>query len=97
MSNLHIDYEKLESVTEKLKVIRHPYRIRIIELLHQHEQLTPNELQALLELSQAATSNHLKLMRVQQLIRFKRAGKNKIYSINRQVFEGILDCLKNCI
>jgi DNA-binding transcriptional ArsR family regulator len=95
MSN-YIDIEKLDCLVNRLKAITHPDRIAILELLNNKERANVSEIQAHLNLEQASTSNHLRLLRDQQIIVSKRAGKNKYYSLKHTVVEEIISCLSRC-
>jgi DNA-binding transcriptional ArsR family regulator len=97
MSQLLIDVEKLDCMANRLKALSHPDRIGIIELLQRNEKLSVGEIQAHLNLEQAATSNHLRILKDQQILMSKRAGKNKYYSIRYPVFTEIVNCINRCV
>ena len=97
MSQLIIDIEKLDCMSNRLKTLAHPARIQIIELLQENEKLSVSEIQAHLKLEQAATSNHLKLLRDQQIIYARRAGKNKYYSLKQATITEIIACINRCV
>jgi len=97
MSQPFIDVEKLDCMTNRLKALSHPDRIGIIELLQKNEKLSVGEIQAHMNLEQAATSNHLRLLKDQQILVSKRAGKNKYYSIKYVVFTEIINCINRCV
>ena len=71
--------EKMETMSEKLKALGHPKRLLIINLLKRHKKLTVKELQEHLNLGQATTSNHLKILKDQELVVFQRDGNSKYY------------------
>jgi DNA-binding transcriptional ArsR family regulator len=96
MSELFIDIEKLDCMVNRLKAISHPDRITILELLQKKEKATVSEIQAYLNLEQASTSNHLRILRDQQIVTSKRAGKNKFYSIKHVVVAEIISCISRC-
>jgi DNA-binding transcriptional ArsR family regulator len=92
-----IDVDKLECMANRLKAIAHPARIQIIELLQENEKLSVTELQGYLKVEQAATSNHLRLLKDQQIVYAKRAGKNKYYYLKQAVIEEIISCINRCM
>jgi len=96
MSESYIDIEKLDCMVNRLKALSHPDRIAILELLQKKERAAVGEIQAYLNLEQASTSNHLRILRDQQIVVAKRAGKNKYYSIKHTVVAGIISCINRC-
>jgi DNA-binding transcriptional ArsR family regulator len=96
MAENYIDIEKLDCMVNRLKALSHPDRIAILELLNRKEKASVSEIQAHLNLEQASTSNHLRLLRDQQIVKAKRAGKNKYYSINQIVVADIISCISRC-
>jgi DNA-binding transcriptional ArsR family regulator len=92
-----IDVEKLDCMANRLKAIAHPVRIQIIELLQENEKLSVTEIQGHLKIEQAATSNHLRILKDQQIVISRRAGKNKFYSLKHAVITEIINCVNRCI
>jgi DNA-binding transcriptional ArsR family regulator len=62
------------------RVLGHPLRIRILELLRDGEQ-TVGDLQAELELDSSGTSQHLAALRQQGVLDSRRAGTSVYYRI----------------
>ena len=91
-----IDAEKLECMANKLKALAHPVRISVIELLHENEKLTVTDIQNHLQMEQATTSNHLRVLKDQQIIVSKRVGKNKYYSLKHSKLAEIIECIERC-
>jgi DNA-binding transcriptional ArsR family regulator len=96
MAESYIDIEKLDCMVNRLKALSHPDRIAILELLNKKEKASVSEIQAHLNLEQASTSNHLRLLRDQQIVVAKRSGKNKFYSIKHVVLAEIISCITRC-
>lgn len=63
------------------RVLGHPVRIRILELLVEHEEMTVGELQAGLHLDSGGTSQHLSALRQLGVLDSRRAGTNVYYRI----------------
>lgn len=85
--------EYLKDAAECLKCIAHPQRIRIIEILLQGN-FSVEEIAALCELSQPATSGHLRLMEAKGLLTSERSGRTVYYSVAEPHLKGILDCIR---
>lgn len=62
------------------RLLGHPVRVRILELLRDGE-LTVGELQAALELDSGGTSQHLTAMRRQGILERRKAGTNVYYRV----------------
>lgn len=93
MNDLIIDIDKLNVLINRLKVINHPDRISIIELLHKKGKVSVSEIQTYLNLDFGAASIHLRLLKAQQILIQKREWKFKMYSINYSVMDRIIDCV----
>ena len=91
-----LDAEKLECMANKLKAIGHPVRIAIIDLLEKNEKLSVSDIQSNLEIEQAATSNHLRILKDQQIVKSIRDGKNKYYSLKLLKLAEIISCVEKC-
>jgi DNA-binding transcriptional ArsR family regulator len=96
MSASYIDIEKLDCMVNRIKALTHPDRIAMLELLEKKERASVGEIQSHLNLEQASTSNHLRILRDQHIVIAKRAGKNKYYSINHTVLAEIISCISRC-
>jgi DNA-binding transcriptional ArsR family regulator len=84
---------QLREAAECLKCTAHPHRLRIIEILLQGN-FSVDEISRLCELSQPATSGHLRLMEAKGLLRSQRAGRTVYYSIIAPQLKGIIDCVR---
>ncbi len=62
------------------RVLGHPVRIRILELLNDGER-SVGDLQAALNLDSSGTSQHLSALRQQGVLESRRAGTNVYYRI----------------
>lgn len=62
------------------RLLGHPVRVRVLELLRDGEQ-TVGELQAALELDSGGTSQHLTAMRRQGILESRKAGTNVYYRV----------------
>lgn len=65
---------------EFFRLLGHPVRVRVLELLRDGE-LTVGELQAALELDSGGTSQHLTAMRRQGILESRKAGTNVHYRV----------------
>lgn len=88
-----IPLDDLAHVAECLRVLAHPFRLRIIEMLLA-EELPVTELAARCELSQPAVSIHLRLLQARGLLRSERRGRTIIYQVATPALDDILACIR---
>ena len=73
--------EEAEDLTETLKALASPGRLRLLtELLGGPR--TVEQLAAVADLSDSATSHHLRLLRSLRLVRARRDGRNVVYTLH---------------
>jgi DNA-binding transcriptional ArsR family regulator len=78
---VHVRSDPVYVVKAQLfRVLGHPVRIRILELLSEGER-TVGDLQAQLRLDSSGTSQHLAALRQQGVLESRRAGTSVYYSI----------------
>ncbi|MBI4006536.1 MAG: winged helix-turn-helix transcriptional regulator [Gammaproteobacteria bacterium] len=85
--------EFLRTAAECLKCVAHPHRLRIIEILFRGK-FSVDDIASMCELSQPATSGHLRLMEAKGLLRSERNGRVVYYSVAEPQLKGILDCVR---
>ena len=73
--------DELRRLADTFKTLSDPTRLRLLSLLGDGE-LCVHELCARLEMSQPAVSHQLRLMRVAQLVRARRAGREVFYALD---------------
>ena len=86
--------ELLERMAERLKILAHPHRLRIIEILDLCREAPVLDIMSTLGLQQATVSHHLNTMRRAGLVRAERRGKQVWYSIADPNALTILDCIR---
>ena len=74
------DKEAMAHIAELFKGFADPTRVHILSLL-QDRELCVTDIASAVELSQSATSHQLRLLKQMHLIRFRREGKNILYSL----------------
>lgn len=91
-----IPLDQLKNAAECLKCTAHPHRLRIIDILFLGK-FTVDEIASLCELSQPATSGHLRLMEAKGLLSSERIGRTVYYAVAEPQLKGILECIKGRI
>jgi DNA-binding transcriptional ArsR family regulator len=85
----------LARMAQVLKLLAHPYRLKIIDLLETEGDAPVHQLMTRLDLPQSATSGHLNLMRRIGLVDCARRGKEVWYSIGDRRSLTILNCMRS--
>ncbi|HMO49670.1 MAG TPA: metalloregulator ArsR/SmtB family transcription factor [Kiritimatiellia bacterium] len=84
----------LERMAMMLRVLAHPHRLKIIEMLESDAEATVSRIHAGLGLPQAATSQHLNHMKKVGLLASERRGKEVWYRIADARALTILGCIR---
>ncbi len=84
----------LEDTAACLKILAHPLRLRIVEILEK-EDLTVGLLAERLGLPQAAVSQHLNLMKARGLLISQRQGRSVHYRVLHPQCSQILSCIRS--
>ena len=72
--------ERLERAARCLKVLAHPIRLRIIHLLGEGE-LSVQELERAMGISQSSVSQHLSLLRDKEILESRRVAQQVFYRL----------------
>ena len=88
--------ETLEAAAECLKVMAHPVRLRIVNLLMQGE-FAVHEIAQLCRTSPNQTCEHLRLLKGHGFLSSERRGRTVYYKIASPQLPGLIECIrKNC-
>ncbi|MDX2250254.1 MAG: metalloregulator ArsR/SmtB family transcription factor [Bacteroidia bacterium] len=88
--------EKLKRVAKLLKIIGHPSRLMIVELLLEKESLPVKDIFETIKISQSNASQHLKALEDVGILNSVRDGKNICYSIRIKDIAKLLNCVGTC-
>lgn len=86
----------LEYAANMLRVIAHPVRLNIIDLLLRQRRLTVLDIQTELDLDQAIASQHLILMKDKGVLIAEKVGRNRFFSLAYPNMKQIIKCLEDC-
>jgi DNA-binding transcriptional ArsR family regulator len=81
---------------ELFRVLGHPVRVRILELLREREH-SVGELQAALDLDSGGTSQHLAVLRKQGLVESRRDGTSVHYRVTNPVTFDLLESARRIL
>ena len=85
--------ESLQKAAETLKMLAHPQRLRLIEILERENDMPVHVLMEETGFPQAVVSQHLNQMRRIGLLSAERRGKEMWYSITDPRALSILNCI----
>jgi DNA-binding transcriptional ArsR family regulator len=91
-----IQADKLLLAINMLKVIAHPVRLAVVDLLTATEKMTVLEIQEALGIEQAIASQHLTLMEDKGVLVSHKVSRNKYVSLRYPKMIQIIACLECC-
>lgn len=91
-----ISDQRLEYAAEMLRLMGHPVRLRVVELLESKKELSAGAIQAAVEEPQPTVSQHLNKMRVLGLLSARREGGQVLYSVAQPQLFKLLQCVRDC-
>jgi len=81
-AKVNINTEKLEVASEIMRALAHPLRLKILHFIDEQGEVTVNQIYHSLNLEQSITSQHLRILRLANLVLTSRKGKFIHYSVN---------------
>lgn len=88
--------EKLEFASSMFKMLGHPLRLQLVELLDVHGEKTVNELAELCQQSQPTVSLYLNRLKTLGLLGSRRSGNQTYYFLAHPKIPTLLDCIRDC-
>ena len=89
-----MDDEYLDKVAGCLKVMAHPVRIRIVEILSQG-RFAVGEIAERCGVAPNQTCEHLRMLQNHGLLKSKREGRTVYYFIISEQLKSLFQCIKN--
>ena len=96
MKVLNLNSEDLLSSASMLKVLGHPIRISIIELLEESSKMSVTEIFKALRIEQAIASHHLNTLKNKRILSSERVGKNTYYSVSHPGLIAAVKSVRGC-
>ena len=90
-----IDPDLLTRAAETIKLLGHPDRLKIVEILESGEA-TVSDIQAELDMPQAIASQHLAKLRGLGVVAARRDGVHVYYRVLEPKVRHILECIRKC-
>ncbi|GEO03346.1 MAG: hypothetical protein JWQ14_1668 [Adhaeribacter sp.] len=98
MRNLlsRVESKKIDKAASMLKVLAHPKRLAIVDLLGKEEKMTVTEIYQYLDLPQAIASQHLITLKDKGVLSSFKVGTKIYYSLSIPKLIDVIDCLEEC-
>ncbi len=91
-----LSLEKLEFVASMFKMLGHPLRLQLVELLDLHGPTTVTGLSELTGQTQPTVSLYLNRLKGLGLLASRREGKETYYFLAHPKLPTLLDCVRDC-
>ncbi len=88
-----LEMDMLERAARTLRVMAHPMRLKMAELLLD-ESFAVGELAEAVGLPPAAVSQHLNIMRAHGVVQSERSGRSVFYEVINPQAKYMIDCLR---
>lgn len=85
--------EVLERVADVLRVLGHPHRLRLVEMLERESQPV-GQLAEQLGIPPHACSQHLRVMQARGILSSHREGKQVFYKVEDPQAHSVINCIK---
>ncbi|MCS5663716.1 MAG: metalloregulator ArsR/SmtB family transcription factor [Flavobacteriales bacterium] len=96
MKVLNLNSEALLAAASMLKVLGHPIRISIVELLEESPRMSVTEIFKALRIEQAIASHHLNTLKNKRVLSSERVGKNTYYSVSHVGLIAAVKSVRDC-
>ena len=93
---VNLNSEELQTAASKLKVLGHPIRISIIQLLAESPKLWVTQIFTALDIEQAIASHHLNTLKNKRILNSERVGKNSFYSVSSKSLIDVVNNIQVC-
>lgn len=93
--NADLDLERAAQISELLKAVAHPLRLRLVAALAEGDARV-GELSERLGAAQAIVSQQLRILRMSGLVRLARHGGVPCYQLAEPRLRDLLACVQGC-
>lgn len=89
-----IDYAKATKAAKTLQAICHPLRLQMLALLDGDEASNVSKIYTVMQIEQSIASQHLRLLRLADLVKTTREGKFIHYKIDYQKIDRLVKSVR---
>lgn len=83
----------LEKAAVSLRTLAHPHRLRIVQILLDHEE-SVGELAAACGVTSHMASEHLRLLKDRGFLKSRREGRRVFYRVSEPALAGFMRCIE---
>ncbi len=94
-ARVSVNDERLQVSSEVLRAVAHPLRMKILEFIDRNDEINVNKIYNTLGLEQSITSQHLRILRLADIVTTQRDGKYIHYSINYDKLGSTVDSVQH--
>ena len=94
MAKKELSINVIQKAAVTLKAIGHPVRLRIIELLDKHKEMSVTSLLEKIDVEQAVLSKHLAHLKKKGILNCSVNGNFRLYSIAYPNVVHVLNCMR---
>ncbi len=94
MTKVNLNHEKLEVSSALLRALAHPLRLQILEFIDKNDAINVNKIYSSLKLEQSITSQHLRILRMVDLVKTERDGKYIHYRIDYEKLDKTMRAIR---
>jgi len=91
-----VESKKVDKAAAMLKVLAHPKRLAIVDLLGKEDKMTVTEIYRSLDLPQAIASQHLITLKDRGILSSFKVGTKIYYSLSIPKLLDVIDSLEDC-
>ena len=95
--HLRVDANKMERAAAMLKVLAHPKRMAIVDLLGRTDRMTVTNIYTELDMPQAIASQHLITLKDRGILSSQKSGTKIYYSLAVPTLMEVIRCLEEGI
>lgn len=92
-TTFHMEIDDYERVTETLRGLAHPSRLKIVQLLLMKKTLNVSELQRYLAMPQSTVSQHLSKLKLLKIVSCERKGLEIFYRVDDEKVKQTMEIL----
>lgn len=90
-----MDLSEFAEAAECLKILAHPHRLMIVQILLSGKKFTVGEICEKCEITQPQTSDHLRLMQRCGFLKSERDGRSVFYEVCEPHLPDLMKCIES--
>jgi ArsR family transcriptional regulator, arsenate/arsenite/antimonite-responsive transcriptional repressor len=88
------NYANVHQAYKILKILLHPGRLSLLEILGKKEEISVNEMVEISKMKQSISSQNLSILKELNFVNLRKEGKHSYYSLNRETIRKLKESLR---